>query len=645
MWNAAKKRAGEVVGAVSSIIDDPAGASCEMSVELDRTEASLQEQLKQLKAFVNGMNSMCTAALSATTQYQGTARNVDLATALTDAQTAIAKDTVKGIAGFLGAHVQRPLMSALEKSKAVRVEVNDRQRAQIEVANAEKRIATDLQLRPLRQKLEACDGHARQALAELIEETHVLRGKMLGGMVSCQQMLAQETGRLSLQGSNGAALAKLSDVVPSGLRLATAKQDTSGRLDHKRQASKGETAQRERRPQQQPEEAAVAAAEQRRQAAQASELSRHSQQQQRQGTSAEDLFNLDAPRPTSTSPPPVVGTANGNGHGSAKVDSNLDSFFGGGSSAASAAASAAASKPTTPNGAIDAPPHAQNGTRRTAAVVSPPPADIFGSATGTIPPQVQQPGTSLLDEFGAFASAPPPSVRPNGAGSANGGGGSDIFGDFGGGNSGTSKVPPPASPGFNDLFGSPPSPAPSCTNTGSANGNSANAEFDFFCDGATASGGGTVPESRAVQAMRERDARERMAEEERLMFVHDIEAEVAKWAGPDYNPKNIRALLANFHLIWKDEKWQPLGVQDLLNGGQCRKAYRKAIRLVHPDKNGDRGPAHLMLAERVFEQLKQEFAKIANEIGDTATAPVEMHSTGPVDSAWNKDNANEVKGD
>lgn len=34
----------------------------------------------------------------------------------------------------------------------------------------------------------------------------------------------------------------------------------------------------------------------------------------------------------------------------------------------------------------------------------------------------------------------------------------------------------------------------------------------------------------------------------------------------------------------------------------------------------------------------QEFAKIQHEIGDTATAPVSMHSEGPVDAAWTQSN-------
>lgn len=55
-------------------------------------------------------------------------------------------------------------------------------------------------------------------------------------------------------------------------------------------------------------------------------------------------------------------------------------------------------------------------------------------------------------------------------------------------------------------------------------------------------------ESAAVSAMRQREAAHDALEAEKMMFAHEVEADVEKWAGPDYNPKNIRALLAGFHV-------------------------------------------------------------------------------------------------
>jgi hypothetical protein len=55
-------------------------------------------------------------------------------------------------------------------------------------------------------------------------------------------------------------------------------------------------------------------------------------------------------------------------------------------------------------------------------------------------------------------------------------------------------------------------------------------------------------QSAAVSAMRQREAAQDALEAEKMMFAHEVEADVEKWAGPDYNPKNIRALLAGFHV-------------------------------------------------------------------------------------------------
>ena len=59
--NSMKKKAGELA---SMVMEDGTGGE-PMRQELDRIERSLQAQIKELKGFVNGMNSMCGAALAA----------------------------------------------------------------------------------------------------------------------------------------------------------------------------------------------------------------------------------------------------------------------------------------------------------------------------------------------------------------------------------------------------------------------------------------------------------------------------------------------------------------------------------------------------------------------------------------------------
>ena len=59
---------------------------------------------------------------------------------------------------------------------------------------------------------------------------------------------------------------------------------------------------------------------------------------------------------------------------------------------------------------------------------------------------------------------------------------------------------------------------------------------------------------------------------------------VADWT--DSKKKNIRALLCSLDkVLWEGEtKWKPVGMHDLVTADQVKKAFRKAVLAVHPDK-------------------------------------------------------------
>ena len=50
--------------------------------------------------------------------------------------------------------------------------------------------------------------------------------------------------------------------------------------------------------------------------------------------------------------------------------------------------------------------------------------------------------------------------------------------------------------------------------------------------------------------------------------------------------RNIRALLSTLQtVLWEGEtRWRPVGMADLVHPDQVKKAYRKAVLVVHPDK-------------------------------------------------------------
>lgn len=63
--------------------------------------------------------------------------------------------------------------------------------------------------------------------------------------------------------------------------------------------------------------------------------------------------------------------------------------------------------------------------------------------------------------------------------------------------------------------------------------------------------------------------------------------QVEEWvAGKE---KNIRALLSSLHLMldWEGVRWKETSMADLVTGAQVKKAYRKAVLDVHPDKVSD----------------------------------------------------------
>jgi hypothetical protein len=203
--NSMKKKAGEMV---SQIMEEDGGPDGEpLRREVDRIEASLQSQSKELKSFVTGMNSMLGAALSAAELYRDEGGDGKLAVAvrtkrqppvfvsptvlqrpprlrdsaaaadpeltarvgpqMCDAEHALAKDMVKVLATWLNTEVQRPTIQALERTKTARAELSERARANSDLMSAEKRMVGPAQLNELREKLQSCDMHVRQSLEEV----------------------------------------------------------------------------------------------------------------------------------------------------------------------------------------------------------------------------------------------------------------------------------------------------------------------------------------------------------------------------------------------------------------------------------------------------------------------------------------------
>lgn len=93
----------------------------------------------------------------------------------------------------------------------------------------------------------------------------------------------------------------------------------------------------------------------------------------------------------------------------------------------------------------------------------------------------------------------------------------------------------------------------------------------------------------AAAAVREEAERKREYDDAKWAAQERVDAEVARWAGPKHSRKNLRAMLASLDtvLTWQSaaNRWQKVGLHQLVLAADVKKAHRKAILLVHPGKD------------------------------------------------------------
>lgn len=80
-----------------------------------------------------------------------------------------------------------------------------------------------------------------------------------------------------------------------------------------------------------------------------------------------------------------------------------------------------------------------------------------------------------------------------------------------------------------------------------------------------------------------------------------VKARVQEW---QKEKKNLRALLASLHEIAPPCAWKALSLAELLDHSAVKKAYRKALLAVHPDKQATGDIESKVLAQHIFDALR-----------------------------------------
>jgi len=133
---------------------------------------------------------------------------------------------------------------------------------------------------------------------------------------------------------------------------------------------------------------------------------------------------------------------------------------------------------------------------------------------------------------------------------------------------------------------------------------------------------GTLPDRAALIAQREAAKQAAIAEKvndlraKEASAAQDRETErdlekviklrVQQWQN---DKKNLRALLASLHEIAPPCQWKPMSLAELLDAAAVKRAYKKALLAVHPDKQPPEDLEKKVLAQHIFDGLRDAWKR------------------------------------
>ncbi len=62
-------------------------------------------------------------------------------------------------------------------------------------------------------------------------------------------------------------------------------------------------------------------------------------------------------------------------------------------------------------------------------------------------------------------------------------------------------------------------------------------------------------------------------------------------------------------------KWKAIGLGDVLEPGQVKKQYRKAMLVVHPDHTINADPESKFICKRIFEAINEAYDEFTKKEG------------------------------
>jgi hypothetical protein len=119
-----------------------------------------------------------------------------------------------------------------------------------------------------------------------------------------------------------------------------------------------------------------------------------------------------------------------------------------------------------------------------------------------------------------------------------------------------------------------------------------------------------------VEELREAEAKQKELLEQKLQLDDVVSARVNAWAGAGGKKNNIRSLLSTMDkVLWDESGWTAVSLSELMDPKKVRRVWLKAVAVVHPDKVQGCEVERQLLAERVFNVLRDSFDSFKSELG------------------------------
>eukprot|EP01112_Ceratiomyxa_fruticulosa_P013452 TRINITY_DN3788_c1_g1_i1.p1 TRINITY_DN3788_c1_g1~~TRINITY_DN3788_c1_g1_i1.p1 ORF type:complete len:792 (-),score=168.54 TRINITY_DN3788_c1_g1_i1:66-2441(-) len=95
---------------------------------------------------------------------------------------------------------------------------------------------------------------------------------------------------------------------------------------------------------------------------------------------------------------------------------------------------------------------------------------------------------------------------------------------------------------------------------------------------------------------------------QRRMVEPEITAKIRMWSEKGGKKVPLRTLLSTLHeVLWEGSGWEKISSGDVVSPAQVKKVHRKACIIVHPDKVNSGTVEQKVLAQRIFESLREAF--------------------------------------